>query len=164
MLNLLFRFQVISSVLIVGTMLALSQDQIMSNQNQKSRTEDELIKLEKDLFTAIKDKDLKRLDQILSDDFIYRSPMNSEQKKEAFLKTIKAIPLEMLAIWSEGLKVNVYSEVAVVTGIQKAKVRDSDGKEAIGATAFTDVFIKSQGNWRLVLAYGVELPTSSPHK
>jgi hypothetical protein len=49
--------------------------------------------------------------------------------------------------------------VVVVTGVQRATTRPSGGgAETPSATAFTDVFVRRRGAWRLVLAYGVEVP------
>lgn len=136
----------------------------MSDQNQRSRPEDELLQIEKEIFSAIKSRDSNRLGNLLSDDFVYRSPGNSEQPKATFLKAIESISIEMTDVWSEDMKVNVYSDVAVITGTQKARVRLADGKVVIGATAFTDVFIRKSGKWLLALAHGVELPTTTPDR
>jgi ketosteroid isomerase-like protein len=136
----------------------------MSNQNQRGRAEDKLLQIEKEIFSAIKSKDSKRLETILSDDFVYRSPENSAQQKAAFLKAIESISIEVTDVWSEDMKVNIYSDVAVITGTQKAKVRLAEGKVVIGATAFTDVFIRKDEKWLLALAHGVELPTTTSER
>ena len=47
--------------------------------------------------------------------------------------------------------------MAVITGVQRSKFQGEDGKEQLSSSAFTDVFIKRNGQWQLVLAYGVEL-------
>ncbi len=131
----------------------------MINQIQDGTIEKEILQIENNLFTAIKSKDTKRLESILADDFVYRNPVTGDQSKEEFLAAIGSLPVNIVSIWSEDMKVNIYAEVAVLTGTQKAKVQITEGKEAIGVTAFTDIFVKRRGKWLLVLAYGVELPS-----
>jgi ketosteroid isomerase-like protein len=136
----------------------------MKNQEPDKLVEEEILRIENNLFTAIKDKDTKRLDNILAEDFVHRNPITGEQNKAEFLTAISSLPLEIISVWSEDMKVNVFSDVAVMTGTQKAKVRVTDGTEAIGATAFTDIFVKREGKWVLSLAHGVELPSALADK
>jgi hypothetical protein len=54
--------------------------------------------------------------------------------------------------------VNVYGNIAVVTGLQIAKTAGDEGEEEKSAVAFTDVFVKQKGKWMLSLAHAVDLP------
>lgn len=65
--------------------------------------------------------------------------------------------MHILSVWGENLRVNLYNDVAVLTGVQHARVRMEDGKEAVSSVAFTDIFRREQGGWRMALAFGVEL-------
>jgi ketosteroid isomerase-like protein len=121
--------------------------------------EEEILRIENDLFAAIRDKDTKRLDNILAEDFVYRNPMTGEQARADFLAAISTLPMKIISVWSEDMKVNVYSDVAIMTGTQKAKVRNTDGTEVTGSTAFTDIFVRRNGKWVLTLAHGVDLPS-----
>lgn len=122
-------------------------------------TDDELIlEIEQTIFTAIKTKDDVALAGIVADDFVFRGPGQPEIGKQEFLQSVKSFPIEILDIWSDDMKVNVYGDFALLTGVQQAKTLDSDGKEQLSAGAFSDVFAKRDGRWVLVLAYNVELP------
>jgi ketosteroid isomerase-like protein len=145
---------------VIGPYLWASS-QVGPGRDQKkmdNSIEKEIIQIEKDIFVAIKDKDAKKLDQILADDFIYRNPIEGERSRTEFLAIIGSLPVNIVSVWSEDMKVNVYVDVAVMTGTQKAKIRTENGKEEISATAFVDVFVKRQGKWKLVLAHGTDLP------
>lgn len=131
----------------------------MTKQQQDSLIEKEIRQLEGDIFAAIQRKDTKKLEGILADDFVYRNPLEGEVARAAFLAGLKAIPVEISAIWSEDMKVNVYGDVAVMTGTQKARTLEATGKEVLSATAFTDIFVRRNGRWLLALAHGVELPS-----
>lgn len=117
-----------------------------------------ILQLERETMEAIKIKDAGALRRILADDFIYRTASGGDSTKDDFLKNIESLSVEILSISGENLKVNVYGETAVLTGVQRVRARDSQGKEEPGAVAFTDIFVRRQGHWLMVLAYGVDLP------
>ncbi|MFN0124797.1 MAG: nuclear transport factor 2 family protein [Blastocatellia bacterium] len=133
----------------------------MNSKKPSDPTEKELFALETELFEAIKNKDGGALSRLLADDFVYRNPTGPDQKKRAFIRIIETMPMEILAIWSEDMRVRVYGEIAVMTGTQTARVRLAEGGVATGVTAFSDVFVREPDGWRLSLAYGVELPPES---
>ena len=110
-----------------------------------------------DVFDAIRRKDVVLLGQFLADDFVQRGSDGSESGKESFLSGIETMPLEVMSVKGEHLRVSVYGDVAVVTGVQHAAWRQGDVAEGISSVAFTDVFTLRGGRWLMVLAYGVEL-------
>ena len=161
---MIFKALVVSACAIVLAISTGSISQQRKMTKQDLLVEKEIHQIESDIFAAIRQQDTKKLAAILSDDFVYRNPLAGEVAKPAFLEQIKAIPVKINALWSEDMKVNVYGEVAVLTGTQKAKTQDATGKEETSATAFTDIFVRRNGRWQLALAYGVELPSVPPSK
>jgi ketosteroid isomerase-like protein len=110
------------------------------------------------VFEAIQRKDVESLARFLGDDFVQRSHEGSEAGKDAFLSGIGTMPLEVLSVRGEHLKVSIYGDIAVLTGLQHAEWRQGDAAEGVSSVAFTDVFALREGGWLMVLAYGVELP------
>ena len=129
----------------------------MSSSGQDGTVEQVIYGIGQEVFTAIKLKDLTSLRRILADDFVHRAPDGSESRKEEFLGGIGAMPLEVTSITGEHLKVSVYGDVAVMTGVQRAEWRQGDAAEGVSVVAFTDVFALREGVWLMVLAFGVEL-------
>ena len=121
----------------------------------------EILEMERETMAAIERKDREALGRVLADDFVYRNPAGEELGREAFLNNIASIPFEILSVRGENLKVGVFGETAVLTGVQVATVRTEDGKEEVGRGAFTDVFVKREGRWLMALAYDVELPSAA---
>ncbi len=119
----------------------------------------EVLQLERDIMVAIKNKDAATLEPMVADDFIYRTHFGAEADKAEFLKSVASFPVEILAIRGEELKVNVYGDTVVLTGVQFAEVRMPQGATEEGAVAFTDVFVRRDGRWLMVLAYAIELPS-----
>jgi ketosteroid isomerase-like protein len=118
-----------------------------------------ILKLNQEVMAAIKNKDAASLEPLFADDFIYRTHFGAEAGKAEFLQSIASMPLEILSVRGEELKVNVYGETAVLTGVQHAEARPLAGEAEESVVAFTDVFVKREGRWLMVLAYGVELPS-----
>ena len=129
----------------------------MADSTQHRRAAAAVLRLERKTMDAIRAKDAKALGDILTDDFVYRTP-EAEVSREDFLKNVASLPGHIISVEGTNQRVSVYGETAVLTGVQKAVVRADDGVEHAGTTAFTDIFVKRRGRWRLALAHGVELP------
>jgi ketosteroid isomerase-like protein len=121
--------------------------------------EKEIFQIESDILIAIKRKDSKKLDEILTDYFIYRNPMEGDRSRAEFLAAIKSLPVEILSVWSENMRITILGDAVVASGIQKARTLNDDGEEELSASAFVDVFVRHQGKWQLAWAHGVDLPS-----
>lgn len=133
----------------------------MSIQSSSADFTSEILQIERDIMAAIKGKDTAALEPMLADEFVYRTHFGVEADKAAFLESITSFPVEIISLRGEELKVNVYGETAVLTGVQVAEARPPEGEAEESAVAFTDVFVRREGRWLMVLAYGVELPSES---
>lgn len=133
----------------------------MAKTDAVGQSRRELLEIERETMAAIERKDGEALGRVLAGDFVYRTPGGEELGREAFLKNIASIPFEILSVRGENLKVSVFGETAVLTGVQVATVRTEGGKEEVGRGAFTDVFVRREGRWLMALAYDVELPAAA---
>jgi ketosteroid isomerase-like protein len=129
------------------------------NSEELVEAQQALLLLEEEIFTAVKNRDTDALERFLTDDFVYRSPGRRVARDE-FLELCAAFPYEIISIQGEDLSVNVYGNIAVVTGLQIAKTAGDEGEEEKSAVAFTDVFVKEKGKWMLSLAHAVDLPAA----
>jgi uncharacterized protein (TIGR02246 family) len=120
-----------------------------------------ILQLERDIVAAIKAKDATTLANFVADDFVYRTHFGAQSNKAEFLKSIASIPVEIVSLQGDELNVSIYDDVAILTGVQRAVVRTPESEPEDSAVAFTDVFVRREGRWLMVLAYGVELPSDS---
>ena len=120
----------------------------------------EVLAIEREIMAAIRQKDAATLEPMLADDFCYRTHFGAETDKAGFLQSIVSSPFEILSLHGEELNVNVYGDTAVLTGVQIAEARPPEGEKEESVVAFTDVFVKRDGRWLMVLAFGVELPSA----
>ncbi len=111
----------------------------------------------REVFTAIRRKDVNSLGRFLAGDFVHRTADGAESNREEFLRGVAEMPVEVVSIGGEHQRVSVYGDVAVLTGVQRAEWRQGGGTEGVSLVAFTDVFARRGGEWLMVLAYGVEL-------
>jgi len=123
-----------------------------------SKTAQTILQIERDIMAAIKGKDAAALEPFVADEFVYRTHFGAESNKAEFLQSIAAIPVEIISMRGDELKVNVYHDVAILTGVQRAEARAPEGEIEESNVAFTDVFVRRDGRWLMVLAYGIELP------
>lgn len=148
----------LSLLLITLPMSTSAQTNDAEHPEKLTKDQQAILQVEKEIFTAVKNQDTKTLEGILTDDFVYRSPGNPAVARGDFLKLSASFPYKIVSVWGEEMKVNVYGNTAVLTGLQLAKTQDDDGKERTSAVVFTDVFVKQKGKWRLSLAHAVDLP------
>ena len=122
-------------------------------------TVDLILEIERSIMSAIKSKDANALAPFLTDEFIYRTHFGAEADRDQFLESIVSFPVEILSLRGDELRVDVFGEVAILTGVQRAEARLPDHAPEESAVAFTDVFVRRDGRWLMALAYGVELPS-----
>lgn len=138
--------------------LSRAQDKTKPGGERTGRIEQIILQIERETMEAIKNKDAGALGRILADDFVLRTPAGPDLNKAEFLKLATSIPVKILSVRGENLKVSVYGQTAVLTGVQRSTTEGDGGKEETSAGAFTDIFVKRKGRWLLVLAYSVDLP------
>jgi ketosteroid isomerase-like protein len=115
---------------------------------------------EQRIFQAIQARDLAALEAELSQSFVLFSHGNPEQDRASFLAAIRDMPFQILEIRGEDVRVRVLGDVALVSGIQRARVAMPDNGAIVNAaTAFVDAFGRTDEGWKLIHAVSVELPT-----
>ena len=134
----------------------------MSHSTENSLDTAEIIlQIEREIMAAIKAKDATALSPLVADEFVYRTHFGAESNKSEFLQSISSLAVEIQSLQGDELKVNVYGDTAILTGVQRAVARLPEGEIDESAVAFTDVFVRRDGRWVMVLAYGIELPSES---
>lgn len=107
---------------------------------------------------ALERKDAQLFLYMLADDFVCRSPGQVEQHRDAFISTIVQMPLTLVSVSAEAVTVDLFDTVAVLTGIQVARLQLPTGSQVDERLALSNVFRQTAGRWRMVLAHPVTLP------
>jgi len=106
-------------------------------------TEQTLIKLENDWCAALLKNDVAALTAILADDLTSVDPSGEAGTKSTVLTYAKTAKASVCK--NEKMKVRLYGDTAVITGIVSYK-DTSDG----GVFQFTDTYVRRNGRWQCV--------------
>ena len=112
--------------------------------------EEELLKVEKGFVDAIAKNDLEAIERFVTDDWIIINADGGIIDRELFLGVIKSGVLTHEMMESEGIRVRVYGDSAVVSALTRSKGKFM-GQEFTTHERSTDVFVRRDGQWRCVL-------------
>jgi len=112
-----------------------------------------ITQLERDWAAAIVGKDTATLERLLADDFTGTSANGQRYSKAEAIDDVKAGRYVAESMDLSRITVRVYGETAVVT-LDQTEKSQFKGEDCSGRYAFTDVWVKRQGEWRAVAAHG----------
>jgi ketosteroid isomerase-like protein len=118
-----------------------------------------VLQCQKQFWLALQHKDAELFTQVLAEDFVCRSPGEADQDRSAFIATLTTTPLMILNVSGESIEVRLMGEVAVLTGTQVAQMRLPNGETVSERLALTNIFQRNEGQWEMVLAHPVSLPS-----
>ena len=111
--------------------------------------EEELLKLENEFERAVASNDADALDGILADDWIIVDPDGGIIDKARFLGVIKSGVLSHELMESTDMRVRVYGNTAVVTGLTTTKGKFI-GQDFASCERATDIFVRQTDRWQCV--------------
>ena len=111
--------------------------------------QEELLKLEDDFARAVTDNDADAVDGFLSDDWIIVDADGGTIDKARFLGVIKSGALSHEMMESTDLRVRLYGNTAVVTGLTTTKGKFME-QDFTSCERATDIFVKQNDRWQCV--------------
>ena len=114
----------------------------MSNDN------DELTKLNRDYVASVQNSDVKRFDEILSQDFYCSNPDKSLVDRAAFLQQT-AKPVAIKNLRAEDVKIRILGDFAIIHAATSYTL--PDGQQ--GGGRYTDCWARQNGKWLAVSAH-----------
>ena len=142
------RRTVIAILALTATSIALGQEE-SANRDQRGSVETAIRKLDNERIQAQIHADAPALDRIYSADFIGVGPSGTVRTKPQVLLDFTSGDLKFQSITTDGVQVRVYGDTAVETGLSTMIGQDK-GKTVPRDTRFTRVWVKQEGDWRLV--------------
>jgi ketosteroid isomerase-like protein len=119
--------------------------------------EQQLTKLENDWAQATITKDYAVLDRVISDDYTSSGdPDGSVETKAKFMASMKSGETVIKSYKYSDLKVRVYGNAAVVTGLQTFDMTVK-GKDVGGTFRFTDTWVKRGNSWQCVVEHASKI-------
>ena len=118
-----------------------------------------IIKVQQRLWAALQSQSAADFDTILAENYRCVSPLEPDQNRGEFIRTLVSMPLMVKSITCDNLQVDVWGDVAVLTGVQIAHMSFSNGEGVVDKIAITNVFNRVDDEWQMVLSHAVSLPT-----
>jgi uncharacterized protein (TIGR02246 family) len=143
------RRTLVTAVLaLTATSIAPGQEQ-SATKDQASSVEQAIRQVDKERIQAQISADAVALDRIYADDFIGVGPSGTVRTKAQVISDFTSGSLKFQSITTAEVQVRVYENTAVETGLSTMSGQDK-GKAVPRDTRFTRVWVKQQGQWRLV--------------
>jgi uncharacterized protein (TIGR02246 family) len=133
---------------LTATSIALGQEQ-SATASDRASVEETIRKLDNERIQAQIHADAKALDRIYAADFIGVGPSGTVRTKPQVISDFTSGDLKFQSITTDEVQVRVYGDTAVETGLSTMIGQDK-GKTVPRDTRFTRVWVKQQGQWRLV--------------
>jgi|SRR5262245_39139050 len=119
--------------------------------------ERDILKLENDWSTAWQKKDAAFFQKLWADEYLSTDQDGATFTKAQDLANLAAAGTSQTSFALTDMKVHVYGDTAVVTGLNTIKATFK-GKDTSGAYRFTDVFVKRDGRWQVVATQSSMIP------
>jgi ketosteroid isomerase-like protein len=109
---------------------------------------DQLHELNRDYINSVQTMDVKRFDEILSDDFVCSNPDGSMVDRAAFLQQT-ARPIAISSLEARDVDVRLMGDFAIIHA--RTAYTLPDGRP--GAGRYTDIWARRNGKWLAVAAH-----------
>jgi ketosteroid isomerase-like protein len=117
----------------------------------------DILRVQERFWAALRTRDAAMLTSVLAPTFVGRSPGEANQTRDAFVATLLAFPASISGISGEDIEVHFFGEVAILTGVQVARLQFPAGQAKSSRVMLSNVFCQDDRDWRMVLSYAFEL-------
>jgi ketosteroid isomerase-like protein len=147
------RILLVVTVMIASATLALSQ----TPGKDTSADEARIRQLNEESGEAQIKRDIAALDRMLADDFILTRANGAVVNKAQNLADVQAGDRSFTSYKSDDVRVRLYGDAAVLTGQVTSSVTYK-GQDFSGRFRYTKVFVKRDGQWRIVAWQATLMP------
>src|SRR5262245_35589826 len=148
------------AVLLLGLFVATS-----SAAQSPGATEKELLTIQKQWADARVKPDIAYLERLYAQEFRVQNINGEVNSREDDISMFREHRIKPDFVRDEEMKVSVYGESAVVTGIENVggsyQAGPLKGQHAEFSIRFTNVFVHRDGRWQLVMHQGTQIPKTS---
>ena len=131
-----------------------------------NEAEKELLLIQKPWADARVKLDIAYLEHLYAKEFRVQDIFGAVDSREDDISMFREGRIKPEFVRDEEMKVSVYGESAVVTGIEKVGGRypagPLKGQRAEFWIRFTNVLVRRDGRWQLVLSHGTQIPQATP--
>ncbi|MGI8811545.1 MAG: nuclear transport factor 2 family protein [Pyrinomonadaceae bacterium] len=144
----------IAIMFLSGIVFAQQTKSNQAKQNPNSKSAQEVLKLEKEMYEALIRPDTPFFERILAEDYAEARVSGGMIDKARLIQILKSGRLKVLAYDINEVRVRIYGKTALATGrySRNELINGLDGKETEynQQGRFVDVWEKRNGNWQRV--------------
>jgi ketosteroid isomerase-like protein len=123
-----------------------------TSEREILKTRERILELEDEFGKAMLDNDANRISQLLSDDWIIIDPDGQLIDKSRFLAVIQSGDLSHQGMDSDDIRISIHGDTATVTALTTTRTTYK-GQAFTTKERATDVFSKTNGEWKCVLTH-----------
>jgi ketosteroid isomerase-like protein len=116
-----------------------------------------VIELDKKRMTAMAEKDIKTLNEIISDDLIYTHSSARLDTKKSLIGNMESGSTVYTSVVPSDVKAQDLGDTVVLTGVCRISV-NAGGKANSFGVRFTDVYANKGGKWQMVTWQSTRTP------
>ncbi len=117
-----------------------------------------VLQIQQRFWSALQNQSASDFESVLGENYRCVSPLHADQTRGEFIHTLLSIPMTVESITCDNLQVDVWDNVAVLTGVQVSRLSLSSGASVIDKIAITNIFHCIADDWKMVLSHTVALP------
>ena len=119
--------------------------------------EQTIIDLDRKRMTAMAEKDLRTLDELIADDLVYTHSSARLDTKQSLLANMESGATVYTSVVPSNVKAQDLGDTVVLTGECRISVT-SNGRPNSFGVRFTDVYANKGGKWQMVAWQSTRLP------
>jgi ketosteroid isomerase-like protein len=116
-----------------------------------------IIDLDKKRMTAMAEKDIRTLNELISDDLIYTHSSARLDTKQSLIANMESGSTVYTSVVPSNVKAQDLGDTVVLTGECKISV-NANGRPNSFGVRFTDVYSNKGGKWQMVTWQSTKLP------
>jgi hypothetical protein len=116
-----------------------------------------IIELDKKRMTAMGQRDIATLNELLSDDLVYTHSSARLDTKQSLIGAMESGKTVYTAVVPSEVKAQDCGEAVVLTGVARISVKAGADERSFGVR-FTDVYANKGGRWQMVAWQSTKLP------
>lgn len=114
-----------------------------------------LIQLEKDWSQAVITRDIRMLENILSEDLVYHTEEGEVLNRKEYIDNFILNKRNILSVAVDNMKVFFFeNNIAVITGNSKEVGKSADSTMVEYSGLWTNVWLREDGKWKCIAGHG----------
>ena len=148
--------------LFLAAMILLAAGQVNGQQEQNTKAEQEVKKVERQWLDAYEQHDPAVMDKIVASNWMITYPDGSTSAKEQVMQLVKSPRKEGMPapkFFTEEVQARTYGDTVILTG--RIVTQWPGGESSREQSRYTDTYVKRDGTWQVVASHMSNVPSNA---